>query len=175
MTGKLLRGLAILTAGTIAMFAASPAYSADLGGAKVPMPAAVPLQALPSWAGLYLGGHLGGAVDGDNDVAGGVHIGHNWQDSQIVYGIEGDVSIGDETFGSIRGRLGFAGGHSWLLYGTVGVAIGDNDEGLVAGGGLEYRVASNTSIGAEALYYDLDDDFTLIRGRVTWHFGGTRW
>jgi len=173
--GKLLRGLTIVTFGTIAMFAVEPAYSADLGGAKVPMPAALPIQTSGQWAGLYMGGHAGGAIDGDEDVVGGAHLGYNWQDSQVVYGIEGDVSYGDNTFGSIRGRLGFAGGRSWLLYGTAGIAISDDDEGLVAGGGVEYKVANNTSIGAEALYYDLDEDFTLLRGRVTWHFGGTRY
>jgi outer membrane immunogenic protein len=180
MAGKILRGMASVMAGTcaIAMFAASPAYSADLGskslgGETVPMPAAVPIKISASWTGLSLGGHLGGATGGDEDVVGGVHLGYSRQDGQVVYGIEGDVSFGEETFGSIRGRLGFAGGRSWLLYGTAGVAISNNDEGLVAGGGLEYRVTGNTSIGAEALYYDLDEDFTVIRGRVTWHFGGT--
>ena len=173
--GTLLRGLTIVTFGTIAMYASEPAYSAELGGAKVPMPAAEPIQTSALWAGLYLGGHAGGAIDGDEDAVGGAHLGYNWQDSQVVYGIEGDVSYGEDTFGSIRGRLGFAGGRSWLLYGTAGIAFNDDDEGLVAGGGVEYKVANNTSIGAEALYYDLDEDFTLIRGRVTWHFGGTRY
>lgn len=174
MTGKILRGLAILTAGTLAIFAASPAYSADLGGAKVPMPAAVPILASPSWEGWYLGGNLGAMAGGDNDLAGGVHLGHNWQNGQFVYGAEGDVSVSGDNFGSIRGRLGFAG-NSWLVYGTVGLAVDDDSEGLVAGGGLEYKVAGNVSIGAEALYYDLDDDFTFIRGRVSWRFGGTHY
>jgi len=173
--GKLLRGLTIASFGAIAMFASAPAYSAELGSAKVPMPAADPIQTSAQWAGMYLGGHAGGAIDGDEDAVGGAHLGYNWQDSQVVYGIEGDVSYGEDTFGSIRGRLGFAGGGSWLLYGTAGIAFNDDDEGLVAGGGVEYKVAANTSIGAEALYYDLDEDFTLIRGRVTWHFGGTRY
>lgn len=172
MAGKILRGMAIVMAGTIAVFAASPAYSADLGGAKVPMPDPVPIRTSTSWPGLSLGGHIGGATEGDEDVVGGAHLGYSMQDGQVVYGVEGDVSFGDETFGSIRGRLGLAAGRSWHLYGTAGIAFRDNDEGLVAGGGVEYKVAGNTSIGAEALYYDLDEDFTVIRGRVTWHFGG---
>lgn len=172
MTGKILAGMAIMMAGTIALFAASPAYSADLGSAKVPMPDPVPIRTSALWAGLSLGAHAGGATSSDEDAIGGVHLGYAMQDGQVIYGVEGDVSFGEETFGSIRGRLGFAAGHSWQLYGSAGVAFRDNDEGLVAGGGLEYKVADNTSIGAEALYYDLDDGFTVIRGRVSWHFGG---
>jgi outer membrane immunogenic protein len=171
MTGKYLRGLAICTAVTLSTFAAQPAQAADLGG-KVPMPVPEPIEILNTdWAGVYFGGHLGGAVDGDNDFLGGLHLGYNWQNGNLLYGAEGDISFGDDTVGTIRGRLGFAG-PALALYGTAGVAITDDDEGLVAGGGVEYKIAERTSVGVEALHYALDDDFTVIRGRLTWHFGG---
>ena len=170
-----MRKLVIL--GVTALFVtAAPAVSnaADLGR-NVPVPVPEPIAIAPTgWAGMYLGGHLGGGVDGDEDFLGGAHLGHNWQSGNLVYGAEGDISFGDDTLGTIRGRLGF-GNHSWLFYGTAGVAIDDNDEGVVAGGGVEYKVADNVSIGTEALYYDLDDSFTVIRGRLSWHFGGTRY
>lgn len=160
------------------MLLATPAAAADLGGykpAQVPPPAAEPLRLPQSWAGWYLGGNLGGIVDGDGDVTGGAHLGHNWQNGNFVYGAEGDLGFADDPdiYGSIRARAGISGG-PWLLYGTVGVAIDDDDEGLVAGGGLEYKVADSTSIGVEALNYDLDENFTVVRGRLTWHFGGAR-
>jgi len=145
--------------------------AADLGG-KVPIPEPGPIEtALATWDGWYFGGHVGGAADGDNNVVGGLQLGHNRQNGNMVYGAEADVSFGDDTTGSIRGRLGFAG-QSWLVYGTAGLALSDDEAGVVAGGGIEYKVAGNTSVGAEALYYDLDENFTLIRGRLTWHLGG---
>lgn len=171
MTGRVLRGLAIALAGTLGVLGAEPAHSADLGG-KVPMPAAAPIEiSQRDWAGTYFGGHLGGAVDGDNDFLGGLQLGHNWQNGNLVYGAEGDISFGDDTVGTIRGRLGFAA-QSWLIYGTVGLALEDSDEGLVAGGGLSYKIADRKSIGIEALHYAVDDDFTVLRGRLNWHFGG---
>lgn len=177
------KSLAATLAGAIltAMISAAPAAAADLGGykpAQVPQPAEVPLRTPQSWAGWYLGGNLGGIVAGDNDgdLTGGGHLGYNWQEGSFVFGGEGDLSFADnpDTYGSIRARAGIGGG-AWLLYGTAGVAIDDDDEGLVAGGGLEYKVADDTSIGVEALNYDLDDNFTVLRGRLTWHFGGARY
>lgn len=181
MMGKRLLRLAGAMAG-IALVAGAlslPAAAADLGGYKpaaVPVPEAVPVAPPQSWAGWYLGANLGGIVDGDGDLTGGGHLGYNWQSGNFVIGGEGDLEFADnpDTYGSIRARAGFAG-HRWLLYGTVGLAIDDDDEGLVAGGGLEYKVADMTSIGVEALNYDLDENFTVIRGRLTWHFGGPRY
>lgn len=172
MTRRVLRKLAIAAAA--AALTGNAALAADLGGA-VPDPVPAPISTYEAaWAGLYFGGHLGGALDGDYDFVGGIHAGHNWQTGNFVFGAEGDVSFADETFGTIRARAGIAAGRA-LIYGTVGLAIDDNDEGLVAGGGVEYKVASNTSIGVEALNYDLDDNYTVIRGRLTWHFGGGRY
>ncbi len=178
MTGIAMRKLAILgITATLALGASTISNAAGLGGKSVkdPVPIPEPIASAPaSWAGTYFGGHLGGAVDGDEDFLGGAQLGYNWQEGNLVYGVEGDISFGDDTVGTIRGRLGLAS-PSWLLFGTVGLAIDDNDEGVVAGGGLEFKVADNTSIGVEALYYDLDDSFTVIRGRLNWHFGGGRY
>ena len=164
----------LFVAAAAATLAGHSALAADLGG-KVPVPDPVPLPIdQPDWAGTYFGGHAGADVDGDNDFVGGLQLGYNLQSGNLVYGAEGDISFSDDTFGSIRGRAGFAAGQA-LFYGTVGIAIDDDDEGLVAGGGVEYKVAGNASIGVEALHYDLDDDETVIRGRLNWHFGGGRY
>lgn len=174
MTRKNFQQTALAIALALALFGAQSANAADLGG-KVLVSDPEPIRIGQSvWSGFYLGGHLGGTVDGDNDFLGGIHLGHNWQDGNVVYGAEGDVSFSDDTFGSVRGRLGF-GANPWLLYGTAGVAFDDSDAGVVAGGGLEYKISDMTSAGVEALYYDIDDDFTVIRGRLTWHFGGRRY
>jgi outer membrane immunogenic protein len=147
----------------------------------------------------------------------GVHGGYNWQVQQIVLGVEGDVSFSNDAnyLASIRGRLGFAPWDQWLLYGTAGAAFIDLDEpfaiviasqdsspftrnrnasGFVVGGGAEYRVLPNTSLGAEGLFYDFgssstllstpievggepfvfkdDLNFWVVRGRLTYYFDG---
>ena len=146
----------------------------------------------------------------------GLHGGYNWQVQQIVLGVEGDVSFSNDAnyLASIRGRLGFAPWDRLLLYGTAGAAFIDLDEpfaiviaarslsvhrnrtatGFVAGGGGEYRVLPNTSLGAEGLFYDFgssstllstplevggepfvfkdDLNFWVVRGRLTYYFNG---
>ena len=170
MTGKFLGRLAIAKVGLLFALAGGPANAADLGG-KVPMPEPLPLEKSLAWTGLYLGGHLGGIIDGDDDFTGGLQLGYNWQSGNLVFGPEGDISFADDTFGTVRGRLGVAH-RNWLFYGTGGLAIDDSDTGYVVGGGIDYKVASQMSIGVDALYYDIDDDFTVVRGRLNWHFGG---
>ena len=146
-----------------------------------------------------------------------LHSGYNWQVQQIVLGVEGDVSFSNDAnyLASIRGRLGFAPWDRLLLYGTAGAAFIGLDEpfaeriesvangpsafnrnrtatGFVAGGGGEYRVLPNTSLGAEGLFYDFgssstllstplevggepfvfkdDLNFWVVRGRLTYYF-----
>ena len=87
MTGRNVRRLAMALAGTLAAFGALPAVAADLGG-KVPLPVPEPIEIYHNdWAGLYFGGHLGGAIDGDNDFLGGLQLGHNWQNGNLLYGL----------------------------------------------------------------------------------------
>lgn len=105
-----------------------------------------------------------------------------------------------EYLWSVRGRLGY-GTDKWLAYFTGGVAFAnfqttvtgpnfivdldddDPDAGYVLGGGIEFKVGELASIGLEGLYYDFEDDsnqalgfdldneFVVVRGRVTWHIG----
>lgn len=138
----------------------------------------------------------------DDQFVGGVHVGHNWQSNAWVYGLEGDASFGDEIdyLASVRGRLGFAT-HRFFFYGTGGVAFIDAERdfvsfagvpfsgnesqtGWVAGGGAEYKLTNNLNLGVDALHYSFDEDdpigalssdeldFTVVRGRLTYQFGG---
>ena len=171
MTGKFLGRLAIAKVGLLFALASGPASAADLGG-KVPMPEPLPIEKSPAWEGLYFGGHAGGIIDGDDDFTGGLQLGYNWQRGNLVLGPEADISFADDVFGTVRGRLGVAH-RKWLFYGTGGLALDEDDAGYVVGGGIDYKIASQTSIGVDALYYDIDnDDFTVVRGRLSWHFGG---
>ena len=148
----------------------------------------------------------------DTELIGGAHAGYNWQMGTWVAGVEGDVDFADNInyLASVRGRLGWALG-SWLLYGTGGVAFIDTDNdfavvsaddglfnfsnsntdtGYVVGGGLEYKLAPQLSLGVEGLYYGFgsessnlvagdepfvlkeEEDFAVVRGRLNYHFGG---
>jgi outer membrane immunogenic protein len=150
----------------------------------------------------------------DDDVSfiGGIHVGYNWQSDARVFGIEADVSFADniDYLASLRARLGYAM-DSLLIYATAGVAFAGFDDptnfslygekdsfgddskvGFVVGGGVEYKLSSNLSVGVEGLYYafgDSDDskewdaycktwkadhsddnDLFVVRARLSYHF-----
>ncbi len=148
----------------------------------------------------------------DTELIGGVHAGYNWQMGTWVAGVEGDFDFAENInyLASVRGRLGWAFG-SWLLYGTGGVAFidtdtnfavvsangglfnfsgGTTDTGYVVGGGVDYKIAPQLSLGVEGLYYGFgsessnlvagdepfvlkeEEDFAVVRGRLNYHFGG---
>ena len=108
------------------------------------------------------------------------------EDSITVMGYKSDVSHDINYLGTVRGRVGFMAGPV-LIYGTAGLAFADLDNKLVvsyngviigsdeqdswhtgwtAGGGVEYPITPNFSIGAEYLYIDMG------REEVTAHIGG---
>jgi outer membrane immunogenic protein len=113
----------------------------------------------------------------------GVQAGYNWQWDNVVFGLEADGSyvdsedddgladdIGQNYLASFRGRLGF-GFDRFLVYGTGGAAftgvdldliVGDEDDsnfaGWVAGGGVEFMITENVSLGVEYLHYEFGDE-----------------
>jgi outer membrane immunogenic protein len=155
----MLRKLLMTT--TVMCVAAGTALAADLPYSKGPPVYAPPPPPVFSWTGVYIGAQVGyqwgtsksdvygidGAAVGslpsinNSGIVGGAHIGYNYQFSQIVFGIEGDVdglgnsgsnnygllssyTTREDIDGSVRGRLGVA----WdrvLVYGTGGVAFGN--------------------------------------------------
>ena len=124
----------VLVLAFAAMTSAVPAHAQDYGAA--------PMLGM-SWHGFYVGGNVGGALDGsslsiydlsgaqlritdntDDQFVGGVHAGYNLQGAHILYGIEGDADFGDNIsfVGSLRARLGWAG-ERVLVYGTTGIGF----------------------------------------------------
>lgn len=145
-------------------------------------------------------------VNGDEDNEkmdlkgglGGLHAGYLWQWQQLVAGVEGDfswssidfserhtdgseigdVSVKNDWFASIRGRLGYDLGPA-LLYGTAGVAWtdwsvdskfhdlgsgetnhftgGSTGSGWVIGGGGELKITENILVRLESLHYRFDN------------------
>lgn len=152
--------------------------------------------------GFVGGGHAGynWQLDGFGGLGTGLVLGIegdvsfvDWDDSEnncCSDSIDGDVDL----LASIRGRLGIAFDRV-LVYGTGGVAFTDasfeahgtffddsddfNDVGGVVGGGVEYAVWDNVSVGAEGLFYFFDDDqgaatfdeAWVVRGRVSIQLG----
>jgi outer membrane immunogenic protein len=160
-------GKSILGLVAISALISAPAMAADL---RMPVKAPpAPSVAIATWTGCYIGGNVGGAwartritdvgnaagapfasagvagqtftVDSSGIVGGG-QIGCDWQTSNIVFGIQGDVGamgiqgsaldpgtasntrvgIDNGIYGDVTGRLGVAFGPA-LLYGRGGVAF----------------------------------------------------
>lgn len=141
-----------------------------------------------TWTGPYVGATLGyewGSVDNNptrpNGVAGGFEAGFNWQNGNLVYGGEADISLSaaEDTFapwqfsnpwfGTARGRAGVAI-NNVLIFGTAGLAygkltgitFGNPSEshasfGWTAGIGTEVSFTQHWSAKAEWLYLDLAD------------------
>jgi outer membrane immunogenic protein len=143
-----------LAAGAILMFAAAPAWSADVI-------TTMPVAAF-DWSGAYLGAEIGYGWGRDsirdqnrtsgisdysdhfnlNGALGGIYAGYNFQQGNFVYGIDGDIEasgvdgdnpnwpFGDNSTarirwqGALRGRLGYAFSNN-LLYASGGLALGD--------------------------------------------------
>ncbi len=122
----------LLTAAAV-LISASAASAADL--AARPYTKAPAYQATPiyNWTGFYIGGHVGGAFGGDNNILapgfvangndgvfmGGVQVGYDTQFAQNwVFGIEANYSFLDTNgnafvnrgLGSVTGRLGYTWG-----------------------------------------------------------------
>jgi outer membrane immunogenic protein len=156
------------------------AVAADIPVEPLPPPMIAPTPIAFNWSGFYIGAHggwgWGGGAFDDGFVVGG-QLGVNWQFNSFVLGAEGDGSFvdwggGTDAVGTGRLRAGLAFDR-FLVYGTGGVALQDFDDvGWVAGGGAEYAITDNVTIGAEYLHYELDNDSAdVVRGRVNLLFG----
>jgi outer membrane immunogenic protein len=191
------------------------AQAADLGPAPSYKAPAYVAPSYFSWSGFYVGVNAGygfGKADagGGADVkpsgfiAGGT-VGYNLQTGLWVWGIEGDfdysamkdevggVDVKAPWFGTVRGRIGYAGWGNLLPYITGGAAFakldvdagaaGDDSDtrvGWTLGAGLEYALWSNWSVKVEYLYADLgtydigggDVDFTtnIVRAGLNYRF-----
>jgi outer membrane immunogenic protein len=144
-----------------------------------------------NWSGLYIGVHGGYGWGEFHDVGnpaadkkkidggfGGVQVGYNWQSpSNVVFGIEADVSLGgpekdwlghvvsgnqfDPYYGSdevkwsgtVRGRLGLAYGR-FLPYITGGLVWSENEHTL----GCDKLVAPGGSNGCKTKFNTSDTE-----------------
>ncbi len=123
-------------------------------------------------------------------------VGYNWQHDQLVFGVEGDATVGDlvgtnnnflipaklEYLATLRARIGFA--HDNLLFfATGGYAmasfnfehdnppnngsnVSETFTGFTYGAGIEMGLGESTFARLDYTWYDLDDE-------VANFFGGT--
>jgi outer membrane immunogenic protein len=172
------RKILLTTASLVAI--SGTAFAADLPSRAAP-PVFVPPPPIFTWSGAYVGAQIGyewgtssnsvfaspGAGVGlgsysPNGVVGGAHIGYNYQISQFVVGLEGDVngssyrgnnavfgglgtvSTRSNVDGSIRGRVGVAWDRA-LIYATGGAAFGSIHDSFANGIGVDTE--STTRVG----------------------------
>ena len=179
---------------------ATSAFAADAVMAPPQPPAAPEIQpqAVQLWTGPYAGIFLGynwgnfEAVSADaDDIAGGGYAGYNWQVSNFVFGVEGDVGYSAQEasagarqaqnglFGSLRGRAGYSF-NPFMIYATGGVAAADieyteagvadsnTSVGYTVGGGVEGFVTDNVTARVEYRYTDYgNEDYEIGPGTVT--------
>ena len=152
----------IASAILISLDTVMPAFAADLPPRRYTKAPAV-ATSIYNWTGFYIGGHIGGAFNGDNGFAGtnsdsngqilgGVQIGGDYQFApNWVVGIEGQFSwLGNNNngviipggfvfnsnqrgLGSVTGRLGYTWGPA-LLYVKGGYAFSDHSDSLSLNG-----------------------------------------
>ena len=190
-------------AAALALAGTTSARAADLYyGSRAPYTVNQPLNAY-SWAGPYLGGHLGyewGSVSNNpakpSGFVGGATAGYNFQNGPWVFGVEGDIEVtgADDTFapwkfsnpwfGTVRGRGGYAF-NNILVYGTFGLAFGElrantfglteshTNVGWTAGLGAEVGLTQNWSAKVEYLYVDLANSNFAITGMSNGYSFGT--
>ncbi|MDL2404549.1 porin family protein [Rhizobium calliandrae] len=150
--------------------------------------------AINNWSGFYIGGtgsyNMGHFNHNGNSYAwgGSAFTGYNWQQGQIVYGIEGDLGYADSEAtrngltakngvnGSVRGRIGYDF-NPFMLYGTAGLALGQNKledatssesktaVGYTVGAGAETFITNNITARLEYRFTDYGrKDFHLDSG-----------
>jgi outer membrane immunogenic protein len=183
----------LLSTAAVALVAmAAPASAADMAARPyTKAPAYAPATPIYNWTGFYIGGHIGGAFPGNNNLVGGSNdgtfmgggqIGYDMQFSpNWVFGIEANYSFKDTSssfanrgLGSVTGRLGYTWGPA-MLYAKGGYAWADSRftngfsgdggrDGYTVGGGMEYMFTQNWSGKIEYQYYDFGNVTALFPG-----------
>ncbi|MEM6464657.1 MAG: porin family protein [Pseudomonadota bacterium] len=211
MKAHLLRS-ATIAVPLIALAGVSNAADAIVEPPPAPPPAQVAVEPPGFWNGFYVGALVGyhyDSVDTVTDNGSGAslggYVGGNYRfNNNVVVGAEADynAAFGNfdgfswelSSFGSVRGRLGYALDRLHV-YATGGLAIADFEEsfpgpgnpgvetGWAAGGGVEYMITDAISARAEYIYMDFSDtfedvgappgistDIQNVRGGVAVHF-----
>ena len=171
---------------TVALVAVSgTAFAADLPSRSAP-PVYVPPPPIFTWTGIYVGAELGyqfgtsnafdqgpffpGAIPSyhPSGVIGGGYAGYNWQISQFVIGIEGNVD-GSSYNASVTDGLGFVSRTREPISGAVRGRVGYAWDRVLfyATGGVAFASIRNSTFDTLTGAFDQTDT-----GRVGWTAGG---
>ncbi len=161
----------ILLTSVAVLATSASAFASDLPSHRQAPPPYIPPPPSFTWTCFYVGGQIGYECGREpatffstqpSGVAGGAHIGYNYQVAQFVFGIEGDVNgtsysgsattfFGPATIstkipvdGSVRGRIGYAWDRT-LFYATGGAAFADIKDSFVGPAGV--ASLSRTRVG----------------------------
>jgi outer membrane immunogenic protein len=148
---------------------AGPAVAADMPARTyTKAPVYTPPQAIYNWTGFYIGGHIGGAFPGDNNLAGnggrflgGVQGGFDYQfatnwvvgaeaqyswltnsNGSVTFPGGGVITSKNDQLGSVTGRFGYTWGPA-LVYAKGGYAWRDNPNLGVSVGGTPAAFTTN--------------------------------
>ncbi len=116
------------TVALVALGATVPALAADLAARPVYTKAPAYLAPIYNWTGFYIGGHIGGAFDGNNGFAG---TGNDGNDGRFL----GGVQVGADYQFAPNWVIGIEGQYSWLGNSNNGSAF--------TGAGAGYVYTSN--------------------------------
>ena len=194
------RTLPMTAFGLLALFAV-PAAAADRPLPRVQEWPAYTAPRTYNWNGIYAGIHSGAAFDrfdgaakkSRNEVLLGGQLGYNMQLGNMVFGMEGDMSMNGLSSSSKRRGAGTSADMRYvstlkaragvafdrvLVYGTGGLAYGNmkasdgllsktkSKLGYVVGAGAEYGITNNLTAKLEYNYVSL--------GKQNFQFGGNR-
>jgi outer membrane immunogenic protein len=117
---KLLLG----TVALVALGATVPALAADLAARPAYTKAPAYVQPIYNWTGFYIGGHIGGAFDGNNGFAGTTNNSNNGR-------FLGGLQVGADYQFAPSWVLGVEGQWSWLGNNNNGIAFNGAGAGFV--------------------------------------------
>jgi len=170
-----MRSLKLALLATAAMAALSSAtFAADL--IAEPQPAAPVINNSFNWDGAYIGAFLEGQT-APNAFGLGVDLGVNALMNNLVLGgdLEAVAATGGNFSAQLTGKVGGLLSDSVFLYAYTGVGSRTPSSYYVpVGAGVEFAVADNVSIKAEAQYnFDLTtsaEDSAEVKVGLNWHF-----
>jgi outer membrane immunogenic protein len=171
--------------------AASAADLAPYGYTKAP---ALP-YAVYNWAGLYVGGHIGGSQTNQNwtntgnttrfgdltpgqgfgqhgaGVFGGGQIGYNWQASNYVFGLEGTIS-GMDNHGTVSNTV-FGARDDVFSWRTNWMATITGRAGIAVNNNLFYAKGGYAGASSHMAVSDVLPPVTGSGSDTHWHNGWT--
>jgi outer membrane immunogenic protein len=191
---QMIRSKTIAALALVAAFGVGAASAADLAPWPYTKAPALPYAAY-NWAGLYVGGHVGGSWTNENwtntanttvfgnlnpgqgfsqsgtGVFGGGQLGYNWQASNYVFGLEGTVS-GLNNHGSLLNTV-FGARDNVFSWRSDLMATITGRAGFAANNNLFYFKGGYAGINNHLAVSDTVPPFVGSGSATQWHNGWT--